>query len=81
MPLIRKKDGFELIKHDKAKLSDLAKMVYNRRFKYWLGRTRAMNPERIHALLRDCEGASNPPALFNWYLKNEKSTKPLDNKK
>lgn len=66
--------GYETIKHDPAKVRDWAKMVYNRRFKYWLGRTGKMHPDRVYVLMQDAINSKNPPALFNWLLNREKTT-------
>ena len=42
------------------------------RIKYWLGRTREYTPGDIHGLIKQAKEGRNPPALFNWLLKNRK---------
>lgn len=46
----------------------------NRRFKYWLGRTRRLSPGDIFGLIKQAGEGKNPPALFNWLLKQKLST-------
>lgn len=43
----------------------------SRRFKYWLGRTNHLTPQRIYMLMRSAREGKNPPALLNWLLKNK----------
>jgi hypothetical protein len=52
----------------------------HRRFKYWLGRTRRLAPGAIFGLIKRAREGKNPPALFNWLLKNELSTSAVDNR-
>lgn len=42
----------------------------NMRMKYWLGRTRKLEPGQIYALMRKAKEGRNSAALFNWLLKN-----------
>lgn len=46
-----------------------------KRFKYWLGRTRHLNPYDIFAMLSQAKGGKNPQALFNYLLKKSKLCK------
>lgn len=68
--LKRELEGWEQIKDDPDKRRDWAKMVYNRRFKYWLGRTARLSPDRIYIFLKESRQKKNPPAYFNWLLNN-----------
>jgi hypothetical protein len=41
------------------------------RFGYWLGRTRQIQPDKLHVMMKRCrKDAKNPQALFNYLLKN-----------
>lgn len=68
--LKRELEGYETIKDDPEKRKDWAKMVYNRRFKYWLGRTARISPDRIYIFIKESSRKKNPPAYFNWLLNN-----------
>lgn len=50
----------------------------NKRFKYWLGRTRRLSPGQIFGLMKRAGEGKNPQALFNWLLKQELSTSKVD---
>jgi len=43
-----------------------------KRYKYWNGRLRKYSPIQIHGLIKDSKEGKNPPALFNWLLKQDK---------
>ena len=42
----------------------------NTRMKYWLGRTRKIQPPEIYNMMRQAKDGKNPQALFNYLLKN-----------
>lgn len=41
-----------------------------KRFRYWLGRTKKLPPNEIYQLVRLAKDGRNPAALFNHLLKN-----------
>jgi hypothetical protein len=45
----------------------------NTNFKKWLGRTRHLSPEQIYLMLKNARQGKNPPALFNYLLKQTKT--------
>lgn len=66
------REGYEEIRHDREKVKDWAKMVYNRRFKIWLGRTRKFkNPYTLLDKMKKAREGKTPQALFQWLLKND----------
>lgn len=42
-----------------------------KRMKYWLGRTRKLDPQRIYQLMGEAKQGDRPRALFNFLLKKE----------
>lgn len=59
---------YEQVKDNPDDLRAWSRKVYNRRFKYWLGRTRRLHPENIDILVKQAKGGKNPAALFNHLL-------------
>ena len=49
----------------------------NRRFKYWLGRTRRLAPPEIYRIVRAAKDGGKPPALFNFLLKKKLAELPV----
>lgn len=45
------------------------------RFPYWCGRLRHMEPNDILDLIKAAKQGKNPPALFQWLLKEQKSNR------
>lgn len=53
-------------------MGETGDFVYlNLRIKYWLGRTRPFTDSWIRDTMKVCAGKKNPPAFFNWTLKND----------
>ncbi len=47
----------------------------NQRIKYWLGRTKKLDPKEIYGLMSQAREGKNKQALFNYLLKNHGSRK------
>lgn len=45
-----------------------------RRFQYWLGRTKHLSPSEIYIMMRQARDGHTPPALFQYLLKKSKET-------
>lgn len=43
----------------------------NLRIKYWLGRTKSIEPGEIYRMMQKSKGSKNPQALFNYLLKQK----------
>lgn len=43
----------------------------NKRFKYWIGRTKKLSPAQIYELMQKAKNGKNPKALFQWFLKQK----------
>ncbi|MFH1188471.1 MAG: hypothetical protein V1652_01340 [bacterium] len=57
---------------------EVTRMRTSKRIKYWLGRTRHIEPSRIIELMRQTKEARNPRALMNWLISSEaKKTKKI----
>lgn len=41
----------------------------NKRFKYWLGRTKEYTPSALYDIMKKAKEGKNPQALFNWNIK------------
>ena len=44
----------------------------SKRFKYWSGRLSGRSSSQIYDAMKVCRDKKNPPAYFNWLLKNKK---------
>lgn len=60
----------DLEKHRPGEGDAAMKKRIGTRMKYWLGRTRKVDPPEIERLMRDAKDGKNARALFNYLLKN-----------
>lgn len=60
----------DLEKHRPGEGDAAMKKRIGKRMKYWLGRTRKVDPAEIERLMRDAKDGKRPQALFNWLLTN-----------
>lgn len=67
----------ELSNRDEAAGLLAYKTRINRRFKYWLGRTRHLTPAQLFRIMKQAKAGKNPQGLFEYLLKGSKPKKEL----
>lgn len=66
-------EALATIDHDNTDIRRLwANEVYNRRFRYWLGRTKHLAPNDIRDMVKQARTGKNDQALFEYLLKQTK---------